>query len=180
MFVALAVGLNPLVLVHVVGGAHNDALVVLLLGAVLAALERSRERLSGFLTTIAAGLKVSAGLVLPFLVLGTRRRADVIRGAVAAALAIVVVSVIAFGGDALDALGLIGENQERTSRWSPPQRSADAISGITSISMALPSTLRAAFVVAFAALLALLLYRTWKAPASSSYWLGDGLGDARF
>ena len=135
VFVALAVGLNPLVLVHVVGGAHNDALVVLLLlGAVLAALERSRERLSGFLTTIAAGLKVSAGLVLPFLVLGTRRRADVIWGAVAAALAIVVVSVIAFGGDALDALGLIGENQERTSRWSPPQRSADAISGITSIS----------------------------------------------
>ena len=93
-------------------------------------------------------------------------------GAVAAALAIVVVSVIAFGGDALDALGLIGENQERTSRWSLPQRSADAISGITSISggSAIDLT-RAAFVVAFAALLALLLYRTWKAPASSSYWL---------
>jgi uncharacterized membrane protein len=173
VFVALAVGLNPLVLVHVVGGAHNDALVaLLLLGAVLAALERSRERLSGFLATLATGLKVSAGLVLPFLVLGARRRAAVIRGAVAAALAIVVVSVIAFGGDALDALGLIGENQERTSRWSLPQRSADAIAGVTSISGGSAIDLaRAAFVVAFAGLLVLLLYRTWKAPAGSSYWL---------
>jgi alpha-1,6-mannosyltransferase len=173
VFVALAVGLNPLVLVHVVGGAHNDALVVLLLlGAVLAVLERSRERLSGFLATLATGLKVSAGLVLPFVVLGARRRAAVIWGAAAAALAIVVVSVIAFGGDALDALGLIGENQERTSRWSLPQRSADAVSGITNISgdSAIDLT-RAAFVVAFAGLLVLLLYRTWKAPAGSSYWL---------
>ncbi len=43
---ALAVGLNPLVLVHVVGGAHNDALVMLLvMGAVLVgAVSAIRER----------------------------------------------------------------------------------------------------------------------------------------
>ena len=48
---ALAVGLNPLVLVHVVGGAHNDALTVLLwMGGVAALIaahppaRRSRAR----------------------------------------------------------------------------------------------------------------------------------------
>lgn len=181
VFVALAIGLNPLVLVHVVGGAHNDALVVLLLvGAVLAcveatqmpAVERGRSRLSGFLGSIATGIKVSAGLVLPFLVLGTKRRAAVVAGAVAGALAIVTVSLIAFGGDALDALGLIGENQERTSRWSLPQRSADGIANLfgTSAGSVIDYT-RAAFGLAFAALVALLLYRTWKAPTGSSYWI---------
>ena len=78
MFVALAVGLNPLVLVHVVGGAHNDALVVLLLsdGSAGALLEREQGAAGGRPATTAAGaVKASAGLVLPFLVLGARRRA---------------------------------------------------------------------------------------------------------
>jgi hypothetical protein len=181
VFVALAIGLNPLVLVHVVGGAHNDALVVLLVvGAVLAcveaaqmsAVERARSRLSGFLSSLATGIKVSAGLLLPFLVLGAKRRGAVIAGAVAGALAIVTVSLIAFGGDALDALGLIGENQERTSRWSLPQRSADGIANLfgTSAGSVIDYT-RTGFGLAFVALVAMLLYRTWKAPAGSSYWI---------
>jgi hypothetical protein len=89
-----------------------------------------------------------------------------------AVLAIVVVSIIGFGGDALDAPGLIGENQERTSRWSLPQRSADAVAGVTGLSggSAIDLT-RALFIAAFAGLLAVLLYRTWKAPAGSAYWL---------
>jgi hypothetical protein len=181
VFVALAIGLNPLVLVHVVGGAHNDALVVLvLIGAVTAALYgarsdavgRTRERLAGFLNAIAAGIKASAGLMLPFLVLGARRRAAVITGAVLAALGIVAVSLIAFGGDALDAFGLIGENQNRTSRWSLPQRSADGIANLINASPdSVVDFTRAGFGLAFVVVLALLLHRTWKSPAGSSYWL---------
>jgi glycosyl transferase family 87 len=181
VFVALAIGLNPLVLVHVVGGAHNDALVVLLLlGAVLtfsgapqaSGLEQTRARLSGFLSMLAAGMKVSAGLALPFLVLGTRRRVPVIAGALAAGLAIAAVSVAAFGGDALDALGLIGENQDRTSRWSLPQRSADGIAALIGASPgSVVDYTRLAFGLAFVLVLGLLLYRTWKAPSGSTYWL---------
>jgi len=167
--------------VHVVGGAHNDALVVLLIvGAVLAsvsgvganAARRAREGLGGALSTVATGIKVSAGLVLPFLFLGVRRKGAVILGSASAALAIVAVSLIAFGGDALDALSLIGENQGRTTRWSLPQRSADAVAGITNMSgdTAIDLT-RAVFIVAFAALLLVLLYRTWKAPDGSPYWV---------
>jgi hypothetical protein len=181
VFVALAIGLNPLVLVHVVGGAHNDALVILpVVGAVLVAVSgagadaagRARARLGGALSALATGIKASAGLVLPFLFLGAKRKGAVVAGAAAAALGIVAVSLIAFGGEALDALGQIGSNQDRTSRWSLPQRSADAIAGITNLSgsTAIDIT-RAAFIVAFAVLLLVLLYRTWKAPSGSSYWI---------
>ena len=45
---AAFVALNPLVLVHVVGGAHNDALMVLVVLAGMAAVVAGREALGGF------------------------------------------------------------------------------------------------------------------------------------
>jgi hypothetical protein len=168
VFVALAIGLNPLVLVHVVGGAHNDALVMLLvLAAVFWTATAGRERIGGFLNTAGAGIKASAGLVLPFLVLGARDRRKAIEGAVIAAIAIVVTSLAAFGFDALDAFGLIGSNQERTSRWSLPQRSADGIGAITGWSADdVVHFTRAGFGLALAGVLLFLLRRTWRTPAS--------------
>ena len=181
VFVALAIGLNPLVLVHVVAGAHNDALVVLLLLAtILAALRAAqspragkvREGLGGFFNSLATGIKLSGGLLFPFLVLGVRQRVPVIAGAVLAALAMVAVSLIAFGGDALDAIGSLGDNQDRTSRWSLPQRSADGIGALTGASPdAVVDFTRAIFGVAFVAVLLLLLYRTRRAPAGSACWI---------
>lgn len=167
-FVALAVGLNPLVLVHVVGGAHNDALVMLfVLAAMLAVLSPGRERIGGFLNTAAAAVKVSAALVLPYLTLGSQDRKRVIQGALIGAAAFGAVSVAVFGLDAFDALGLIGSNQERTSRWSLPQRSADGIGAITGWSAAdVVHFTRAGFALALAGVLALLLYRTWRSPAT--------------
>ena len=38
---------------------------------------------------------------------------------------------MAFGDSALEAFALLGDNQERTSRWSIPQRTADALAGLT-------------------------------------------------
>jgi alpha-1,6-mannosyltransferase len=189
--VALAVGLNPLVLVHVVGGAHNDSLVVLaLLAAAFVVLgdaaprvsphagdrragpRATRDRLGGFLATAAAGIKVSAGLVLPFMAIGARRRGELIAGAAGAAVAIAAVSFAAFGSDALDALGLIGENQERTSRWSIPQRSADGIAALTGASsQRIVDYTRAAFAILFAVVVLVLVRRTWRAPSESSEWL---------
>jgi hypothetical protein len=180
VFVALAVGANPLVLAHVVGGAHNDALVVLvLMAAVFLALRASGSAApeadaaaSGAFGAVAAGVKASAGLVLPFLVLGSQRRVRVVVGAVVAAVAVALLSLAVFGGDALDALGLIGDNQERTTRWSLPQRSADAVAGLTSASSGtVIDYSRAIFALGFACVLGLLLYRTWKAPAGSPYWV---------
>lgn len=184
VFVALAIGLNPLILVHVVGGAHNDGLVVLLsLAGMLALLgasakrspqrTRARERAAGFLAAGAAGLKASAGLVLPFLVLASRRRLETIAGAVAAAVAIAGASVAVFGTAAFDAFGLLGHNQERTSRWSVPQKVADGLGGITGAS---PDTLvhftRGAFAVAFGLTLVILLRRTLRSPPGAAHWIG--------
>ncbi len=177
LFAAMAIGLNPLVLVHVVGGAHNDALVVLVtMGAVAAALTPHRERLAGAVSVGAAALKASAGLVLPFLVAGSRRRWATIAAAALSGVAVLALSVVAFGSDALDAFGIIGENQERTSRWSVPQRTADGIALVSGGSAgAIVDYTRAAFAVAFVAVLALLVRRAFREPPGSQWWV-EGAG----
>src|SRR3954465_8887087 len=62
---AAFVGLNPLVLVWAVGGAHNDLIAtVAVLAGVRLAIGR-RERAGGAALALAAAVKVSAGVVLP-------------------------------------------------------------------------------------------------------------------
>ena len=172
---ALAVGLNPLVLVHVVGGAHNDALTVLLwMGGVaaLVAARPPREAIAGALTAASGAVKASAGIVAPFMLIGARRRWTLIGGAVAAALVIVVVAVIAFGDGALESLGVLSDNQDRTSRWSIPQRTADGLAEITGGSAAtLVDYTRAAFVAGFLAVLALLLRSAWRSGRTGAGWI---------
>lgn len=56
--------LNPLTLIHLVGGAHNDALMVGLLAAGLAAAIRRRPIVATLLVVTAALVKVPAGLGL--------------------------------------------------------------------------------------------------------------------
>ena len=66
LWVAVA---NPVMVVHLVGGAHNDMLVVgLLCAAALLAL-RKRFLFAVALATLAMAVKATAGVVLPFLVL---------------------------------------------------------------------------------------------------------------
>lgn len=172
---AVAVGLNPLVLVHVVGGAHNDALTVLLWMAGVAALvaaRPAREAAAGAWTAAATAVKASAGLVALFMLTGARRRWTLVAGGAAAAAAIVLVSVIAFGGDALESLGVLSDNQDRTSRWSIPQRTADALAAVTGGSAgSIVEYTRALLGVLFAAALALLLRAAWRRRADLAGWL---------
>src|SRR4051794_38326473 len=71
---ALAVGLNPLVLVHVVGAGHNEALTLLITMAGVLLWVGGRPAAGVVVATLAAGVKASAGLVVPFLVVGDIRR----------------------------------------------------------------------------------------------------------
>ena len=76
---AAFVGLNPVLLVMAVGGAHNDTLVMMLLGAavLLTAGRSPRLRAATGAMAVGVGIKVTAGLALPFIVLaakGTRER----------------------------------------------------------------------------------------------------------
>jgi hypothetical protein len=94
--------LNPLVLIHLVAGAHNDALMLGLLVAGLFAASVRRPALGALLVTLAALVKAPAALGLPFLALiwagqlsGRRRlvRAAVLTGAVGLATGAVVTTV---------------------------------------------------------------------------------------
>ena len=63
---AALVGLNPLLVLYGVGGGHNDLLMLLAMVAAVYAILRSRERLGGGLAVLAIGIKLTAGILLPF------------------------------------------------------------------------------------------------------------------
>ena len=98
------VGLNPVTIVYGVGGGHNDLLMLaVLMGAVYLAV-RQREGASGALIVVAAAVKLTGGLLLPFALVNARfRRAGrrpsvaVLAGATTAAALIGVASLILFG-----------------------------------------------------------------------------------
>lgn len=171
---ALFVGLNPHVVVHVVGGAHNEALVMLVVMAGVVGYLGGRAPAGAFAAAAAAGLKASAGLVVPFLALGARRVVPALAGAAVAAAVVALVALVAFGSDALDALGVLSSNQDRTSRWSVPYKTAELLGAL------LPGdrvdyrdAVRAAYGVAFAAVGLVLMHRTWQRridPIAAAAW----------
>jgi alpha-1,6-mannosyltransferase len=148
---ALLVGLSPLVLVHVVGGAHNEALVVLLTMAGVYAFVRGQPRGAGFWSTFAAGFKASAGLVVPYLVVRSRRT---LVGVAAAAVLLVAAGLIGFGTGVFDSLGLLSSNQGRSSRMSLPYKVSELVGN--------RDLVRLLFGVAFAAFAGWTLWRAWR------------------
>jgi len=112
---ALFFALNPIVLVAAVGGAHNDLLMVLLMlvGVRLALGERTRPAVVAVVGAVA--VKLTAALVLPFLLLGTERPRW--RGATVAALAasigLAAAGVAVFGTASLDLAQTLGAGATR-------------------------------------------------------------------
>ncbi len=88
---------NPLVLVYGLGGFHNDVFLLLATLGAVACVLRGREGRAGALLTAAVALKLSAGILLPFLLLGARRRGRFVAGAAAAIPPIALASILAFG-----------------------------------------------------------------------------------
>ncbi|HKO37802.1 MAG TPA: polyprenol phosphomannose-dependent alpha 1,6 mannosyltransferase MptB [Solirubrobacterales bacterium] len=152
---AAFLALNPLVLVHVVGGAHNDGLTMLLAMLAVAALLSGRERSGGAALVAAVATKASAAFLIPFALLGSTKRLRLVTGALAAAVAIAVAAYLAFGWDWLNGLGLAGENQDRTSYMSIPITAA-RLTGLD------PDAVRLAAAILFAATVAYLLAWTWR------------------
>jgi hypothetical protein len=162
LFGALAVGLNPLVLVHVVGGAHNEALTLLIVMAGVLLWVAGRDQLGVAVSTLGTGIKASAGLVVPFLVVGDLRRRLWPALAVVAGLALL--GVAAFGTHALDAFSLISSNQDRTSRYSFPYKTAQLLGALLPGNRGdYSDAVRVVFAAAFVAVFLWLLWRTWRA-----------------
>jgi alpha-1,6-mannosyltransferase len=155
---AMLFGLNPLVLVWAVGGAHNDLIVIAaVMGGVWLAVA-GRERLSGAALAGAAALKVSAGVMLPFLVAGARgRRRGPLVGALAGGAAALVVTLAAFGTGVAGMLRAQVDQQNLVATASVPNQVGKwlGFGGAT-------NGIRTAALALFVVVLAALLVRTWR------------------
>lgn len=165
---AVFIGLNPVMLEFGVGGAHNDTLTLLLVAVALAlsagalpALRGSwRLRAATIPLALAAGLKITGGLPLPFLVLapkGVRERLRMLGDSALGLIAVLVVGAIGFGAGLTGFFVPIAEEQQQVAPHSIP---AD-IARVAGISGA-PSWLRAIFLAVFGCVLLYALWRTTK------------------
>ena len=168
---AAFVALNPLVLVHVVGGPHNDALAILLMTLGVAGILTAREAAGGTWLVAAIAVKASSAVVAPFALLGTANpgptglRRDIstrfrpvgrlLVGAAITTVAIGGAACLGFGWHWLDAFGLAGENQGRTSHLSIPITTA-RLTGLD------PTAVRAAALTVYTALVIYLLVWTYR------------------
>ncbi len=168
---AAFVALNPLVLIHVVGGGHNDGLAMLMATIGIAAMLSAGKASAGAAFIAAFAIKAPAAIAAPFALLNASRMepfvpqrgpkapfspvARMLVGTSAAALVLAIAAFAAFGWNWLDAIGLAGENQHRTSHLSVPITFA-RLTGMD------PTAVRAAALALFAAVFAYLLIRTWK------------------
>jgi hypothetical protein len=152
---AAFVALNPLVLVHVVGGPHNDGIAVLLMTFGIAAVLTAREGLGGGALVSACLAKSTAAVALPFALLGTRRRSRLLLGGSAVLALLVLAAHVAFGWNWLHGLTLAGENQDRTSHMSIPITTA-RLTGLD------PTLVRTAALTLYATLVIYLLIWTYR------------------
>jgi alpha-1,6-mannosyltransferase len=167
------VGLNPVLLVLAVGGAHNDTLVMALLALALALTAGSNPRLRAGVGAIAVGVgvKLTAGLVLPFLVLAPPQQRERIRTAASAVLgllALVALGVIGFGVHALGFLDAVGEQQQLVATHSIPAETARLV-GLSGT----PGWWRHLYIAGFLVVLVVALWRTargadWRVAAGWS------------
>lgn len=170
---AAFVGLNPVLLVLAVGGAHNDTLILALLALALALTAGASPRLRAGAAALVAGVgvKVTAGVVLPFLVLAPPRLRERVRlAAVAAAclLVLALLGLVGFGVHALGFLGAVGEQQQLVATHSLPAETARLV-GLTGT----PTWWRHLYVAGFLLVLAIQLWRVargadWRVAAGWS------------
>ena len=117
---ALAFGLNPLVLVYGVGGAHNDLMVGAVVLAGVLAVVSGRERTGAGAVVAAAAMKASALVALPFLVAASPRWRRPAVAAVAIGAALLACALVLFGTPLLNVFGAIGAQQHDVAVHSVP------------------------------------------------------------
>ncbi len=123
---AALVALNPLVLVHVVGGAHNDSLMALLMIASVAGVVAGREALGGLGLVAAAGIKIAGAMTVPFALIEGIRRPRIVAGIAAGIAFGVTLALLAYGSAVESALSVATTNQDLASRASLPSTISDA------------------------------------------------------
>ncbi len=127
---AILWGLNPVVLVYSVGGAHNDVLMLFLMAlGVLLALRR-REAIGAGGVVVAAAMKATGAVLLPFMWLGLPgRRRPIVVGAAGVVAVLAVASFAIFGSHALAWLSVVSHQQRMVSSDATPNQLAHLFGG---------------------------------------------------
>ena len=160
---AALVGLNPLIVVYGVGGGHNDLLMLVPLLAGLVLLLQRRGRLGAGSIVVGVGIKMTAGLLLPFALAGARgqlfhtRRRELLIGAGVAATLLSIFTVALFGAGPLHLPGTI-ENVQSKGNWQSIPGFIGTRLGLGTVGHPVALILGALFAVA----LGWLLWRVWR------------------
>lgn len=152
---ALFVGLNPILLLWGVGGAHNDFLFVLAVTGAIALSLDQRERAAAGAVAAGAAIKASAGLPLLYLIAGARARREALTGA-AIAGAVMLALAATFGSDIVRLLEAIRDQQDAVALFSFPNQVGEwlGVGGMT-------GGIRAAALLVLVVTLALTLRAAW-------------------
>jgi alpha-1,6-mannosyltransferase len=99
-FAVLFIVANPVFVFYAIGGFHNDFLMLLPSTASIALLLHRRDRLAGAVLMLAVAVKLTAIVLLPFLLIAAKppeRRLRVIQGCVIAGVPLIAMSLALFG-----------------------------------------------------------------------------------
>ncbi len=174
---AALVGLNPLLVIYGIGGGHNDLLMLVAMVAAIYAVLASRERLGGAFAVLAIGIKLTAGLLLPFAIAaggrrrGRSRRRDFLVGAGAMFALIASVSVAVFGSGAAHLLVTVQRTQSEGDWHSIPGFVTTRLHLVT-----LGHIVGYVLAAAFVGVSIWLLRRVWQ--GRQDWIVGGRLGDA--
>ena len=127
-------GLNPILLVYGVGGAHNDILMLLLALAGVALMLRRREGLAGGAVVAGVAVKASVGVMLPLMFLAARDKVRALVGMAVGGTLMLAIAIAAFQGEALGVFRVLKQQQRLVSDDAIPNQIARAVGlpGVTS------------------------------------------------
>jgi hypothetical protein len=169
---AALVGLNPLIVVYGVGGAHNDLLMLAASTAGVYALVQRRNWSGGGLLAAGTWIKLTGALVLPFALVGEpgkRHRGwrQILFGAALLTAAVAVIGGFLFGAGPLHLPATIAQSQRNGDAASIPGFITNILH-LPTVGHVLGIVLAGAFVV----VCVWLLVRVWRGTLD---WL-DGAG----
>jgi Glycosyltransferase family 87 len=153
---ALFFGLNPVVLAYAVGGAHNDMLMLAAALAGIYLLLGGRESGMGSLV-VAAAVKTSSAVLLPFALLGSRRPARAVLWGLGAAAVVAAVTLIVFGTHISSLLHVL----QHDARLETPNDIPGVINDVFGLGIGKHELGRIGMLVLIPTVL-LLLVRTWR------------------
>lgn len=171
---ALFVGLNPLLLFYGVAGAHNDLTMMALVLLAVYLVLRGGEGLGAAALVGAVGVKATAALFLPFLLLAARRRRRALGVALAAFALLAALAFGVFGTGMLEYLDTLRHHTELVSDHSVPT-ALGVLVGLGGATL----ELRLAATGLFAVTLVAMLVRASRpgsagppgSPADAHYWI---------